>query len=86
MQSRRIGEIVLSQQFMRVAEVHEVFAKLQFVPFRVEHMFVDNAFHMVGSSPLFGEVAEGAMTPRYEVIVSTKDDPVEGDTVDVTVK
>jgi hypothetical protein len=45
----------------------EVFGELKFVPFKVEHIYHEDVFEMVGCSPRFADVEEGSKLNEYEL-------------------
>lgn len=55
-----------------VERIAEIFCKMKFVPFRVEHNFMGNYFVYEGWSPLFKEVVLGDVIPMYRVVLTQK--------------
>ena len=61
--------------------VADVFSKMKFVAFRVEHNYMIDHFMYEGWSPLFREVEHGCIIPTYKIIVTRKSEDGELDVV-----
>jgi len=57
------------------------FQKLEFFPSRVEFLFAQNRFEMIGYSPLFEAIPDYAVTPTYDIHFHTNE---AGDIVGVS--
>ncbi len=53
----------------------EVFSSLGFVPYRAEHLAINDIFEYVGTSYLFDLVKNNETTPEYKINVSQHKDP-----------
>ena len=56
------------------AEVAEAFAVMQAVVTRAEHLLYRRVIEYTALSPLFDDVEEGCMIPKYEILITKDDD------------
>ena len=58
----RVSDATMREQ---IEVVSEALATIRFVPTRVEFLWDEKMFEMVGVSPLFDSVEDGAKAPEY---------------------
>ena len=61
-----------------LSQLLEIYAALEFIPTKVEHLFANKMFDCIGLSPNFREVPDNEVHPVYNVIVTIKVDPETG--------
>lgn len=68
----RIGSIKVSRRIYEddLEILREFYSYLELVPLRVEHLYAEDAFNVIGNSPRFDELEEGLVAPEYEVIIN----------------
>ena len=78
MKKRRIGKFYLEYFFIDAPEsmAGEMFAAMQFVPWRVEYLAHMDQFEYIGTSPRFGLVDKGKAVPEYIVSAYEQDGEV----------
>ncbi len=83
MRSRR-GTIRVSHKLIQESQtlLHEIFGRLQFIPYRAESMFEKDQIEMNGYSPLFDVVLEGFKIPEYILKPTVSN---EGELIDLSV-
>lgn len=70
--SRRIGRFEVSGRCVNdtLEELQQILAYMKFVPLRVEFLFHKDVFDYIGISPLFENVEEGDVIPKYQLRIS----------------
>lgn len=73
-EKRCLGKFELVAKFVisDFERVLDIFYKMKFVPFRVEHNFMGDYFVYEGYSPLFKKVELGCVIPTYRVLLTQK--------------
>ena len=73
----RLGKIYFSNAIVEGEDMVRILRVLEFVPYRVEHMWHNFTFEYVGISPLFDIVPEGGSIPSYIVHITPEEVSVE---------
>jgi len=82
--NNRFGRIYVSARIPNVDVVIDALYKIRFFPVRVEYLFVENRFEMIGYSERFAKIPPGERYPTYELIIKTN--PKTGELQDVKVE
>jgi hypothetical protein len=77
----KIGKITIETSLIQRKQTSEMFGKLQFVPLHVEHLYHRDCFEMIGLSPLFDSIPFGYTVPVYNIMMSEKENPADGDRI-----
>ena len=71
---RCFGKFELETKFVNydIELIADIFCKMKYVPFRVEHHYMGDYFVFEGWSPLFEEVEFGHIFPKYSLVLTKK--------------
>jgi len=72
MNNKQIGKFYLSDHFIRKnpEKVAHALGIINFIPFRVEHLYCSGKFLMEGLSDKFEEIKEGELVPFYDILIN----------------
>ena len=76
---KRIGKFFIAAEAIESVFIHEVFKRLEFVPYRVEFLYHRKSFECIGVSPMFELNDDFMEAPEYTLRISTEVD--KGETV-----
>ena len=70
----RIGKIKITSTLIEKSPlvVAEILAKIRFIPFRVEHLFSERSFEMIGWSTDFAIIPDHEITPEYMLTMESE--------------
>lgn len=67
----KCGKLIIPKFLLLTNDFVDLFKQLEFIPFRVEFLFISDSFEYFGYSPLFKPVPEEEMFPEYEIQVDS---------------
>ena len=76
MNRNQAGVFYVSSDLVRnnIEDFAKALSIMEFVPFRVEHLYENMTFEYQGVSKFFDHLDEGKRLRKYEVIISKNDD------------
>ncbi len=74
MRNLKTGKLYVSGEMVKEDELGKVLAKMEFVPLRVEYLYVEDRFEYTGNSPLFDNVEIGMLVPEYHIKITKAED------------
>jgi len=79
---RHTGKFYVNREIVDGGRLAEILAIMEFIPYRVEHLYDRDAFEYIGCSPLFDETPKACYAREYVINIMVDEDDALSVSVD----